>query len=51
MEVTQKIRFKIREDVQTTPMEVKTSCSDVAEDEQMFFTQRDSEDEIQEQTL
>ena len=32
--VTEKIRLKIREDIQTTPIEVTTSCSDVADEEQ-----------------
>ena len=49
--VTERIRLKIREDVQTTPIEVTTSFSDVADEEQSFFTQTDSEDETEEQTL
>ena len=36
--VTERIRLKIREDVQTTPSEVTTSSSDVADEEQFFFT-------------
>ena len=51
LKVTEKIRFKIREDVHTTPIEVTTSSSDVADDEQLFFTQEDGEKEIEEQML
>ena len=47
----ERMRLKIREDVQTTPIEVTTSSSDVAGEEQFFFTQTDGEDEIEEQTL
>ena len=49
--VTEKIRLKIREDIQTTLLEVTTSCSDVADEEQFFFTQADNNDESEEQTL
>ena len=49
--VTEKIRLKIREDIQTTPIEVTTSSSDVADEEKFFFTQADSNDESGEQTL
>ena len=38
LKVTEKIHLKIREDVQTTPIEVSTSSSDVADEEQFFFT-------------
>ena len=48
---TEKIHLKIREDVQTTPIEVSTSSSDVAEEEQFFFRQPDSHDETEEQIL
>ena len=51
LKVTEKIRLKIREDVQTTPIEVSTSSSDVADEEQFFFTQPDTLDETEEQTL
>ena len=44
LKVTDKIRLKIREDVQTTPIEVTKSSSDVADEEQFFFTQADGED-------
>ena len=51
MKVTERIRLKIREDVQTTPIEVTTSSSDVADEKQFFFTQADWEDDTEEQTL
>ena len=51
LKVTKKIHRKIREDVQTTLIEVTTSSSDVADEEQFFFTQTDSEDESQEETF
>ena len=37
--VTEKIRLKIQEDIQTTPIEVTTSSSDVADEEQFSFPQ------------
>ena len=51
IEVTEKIRLKIREDIHTTPIEVTTSSSDVAEEEQFFFTHADDTNESEEQTL
>ena len=51
MKVTERIRLKIREDVQTTPIEVTTSSSDVADEEQFFFTNTDDQDETEEQIL
>ena len=51
LKVTEKIRLKIREDVQTTPIVVTTSSSDVADEEQVFFTQTDKDNEPEEQTL
>ena len=51
LKVTEKIRLKIREDIQTTPIEVTTSSSDVADEEQFFFTHTDSSSESEEQTL
>ena len=51
LEVTEKIRFKIREDIQTTPIEVTTSSSEVADEEQFFFTHEDNSNESEEQTL
>ena len=49
--VTEKIRLKIRKKIQTTPIEVTTSSSDVADEEQFFFTQAYNENESEEQTL
>ena len=49
--VTEKIRLKIREDIHTTPIEVTTSSSDVADEEQIFFTHADDGKESEEQTL
>ena len=51
LKVTKKILLKIREDIQTTPIEVTTSSSDVADEEQVFFTQTDNDNESEEQTL
>ena len=51
LKVTEKIHLKIREDVQTTPIEVTTSSSDVANEEQFFFTQTGGQDETKEQIL
>ena len=49
--VTEKIRLKFREDIQTTPIEVTTSSSDVADEEQVVFTHADDGQESAEQTL
>ena len=51
LKVTEKIRLKIREDIHTTPFEVTTSSSDVADEEQIFFTHADDSKESEEQTL
>ena len=51
LKVTEKIHLQIREDVQTTPIEVSTSSSDVADEEQFFFTQPESQDETDDQIL
>ena len=51
LKVKKKIRLKIREDIQTTPIEVTTSSSQVADEEQFFFTQADNNDESEEQTV
>ena len=51
LKVTEKICLKIREDIQTTPIEVTTSSSDVADEEQEFFTQIDNDIESEEQAL
>ena len=51
LKVTEKIRLKIREDIHTTPIEVTTFCSDVADEEQIFFTHADDGKKSEEQTL
>ena len=51
LKVRKNIGVKIREDIQTTPFEVTTSSSDVADEEQSFFTQTDNRDESEEQTV
>ena len=49
LKVTERIRLKIREDVQTTPIEVTTSSSDVADEEHFFITHTDDQDETEQQ--
>ena len=51
LKVTEKICLKIRDDIQTTPIEVTTSSSDVADEEQIFFTHEKDDKESEEQTL
>ena len=51
LKVTEKIRLRIREDIHTMPIEVTTSSSDVADEEQFFFTHADDGNESEEQTL
>ena len=51
LKITERIRLKIREDMQTTPIEVTTSSSDVADEEQFFFTHTDDQDETEQQIL
>ena len=51
LKITEKIRPKIREDIQKTPIEVTTCSSDVTDEEQIFFTQADNNNESEEQTL
>ena len=51
LNVTEKIRLKIREDIPTTSIEVTTSSSDVADEEQIFFKHADDAKESEEQTL
>ena len=51
LKVTEKIRLKIQQDIQTTPIEVTTSSWDVLDEEQFFFTQADSENEWEEKTF
>ena len=47
VKVTEKIHLKVREDVQTAPVEVTTSSSNVADEEHFFFAQADSEDKTE----
>ena len=49
LKFTGKIRFKTREELQTTHIDVTTSSSDVAAEEQIFFTPTDEEDEFEKQ--
>ena len=49
--VTEKIHLKIQEDVQTLSIEVATSSSDIANEEQFFFAQADGLDETEEKIL
>ena len=51
LKVTETIRLKTREDIRTTTIEVTTSSSDVAEEEQFFLTPTDKNDESEEQAL
>ena len=48
LKVTEKIRLKIREDIHTTQIEVTTYSSDVADQEQIFFTHADDYKESEE---
>ena len=47
LKVTEKIHLKIREDMPTTIIEVTTSSSDVADEEQVLFTQTDDQEETE----
>ena len=51
LKATEKILLKIRKDVQTTPIEITTSSSNVADEAQFFFMQTDDHDETEEQIL
>ena len=51
LKVTERIRLKICEDVQTTPIDVTTSSSDVVDEEQFFFTHTHDQEETEEQIL
>ena len=51
LKITEKIHLEIWEDVKTATVEVTTSASDVANEEQFFFTQADGEHETKEQIL
>ena len=48
LKVTEEIRLKVSEDIQKTRNEVKTTFSDVANEEQFFVTQTDDESESEE---
>ena len=43
LKVAEKLRLKIREDIQTTPIEGTKYFSDLADEAQFFFTQADTE--------
>ena len=49
--IREKIRFKIREAVLTTPIELTTSSSDVADEKQLFLTKADKVEETGEKIL
>ena len=51
LKVKEKIRLKILEYLQITHIEVITSSSDVANEEQLLFAQADGEDETEKHTL
>ena len=51
LKVTEEIRLKIRENIQTTPIEVTASSFDVADEGQFFFTRADDNKESEEQTF
>ena len=51
LKVTEKIRLKVREDIQTTHIEVTTPSADVADEEQLFFTHADNSDESEKHIL
>ena len=51
LKVTEEIRLKIWKDIQTTPIEVTTSSSDVADEKQFCFTQAVNNDESEQQIL
>ena len=51
IKVTEKICLRIREGIQTKPIEVTTFSSDVTDEEQFFFIQADNNDKSEERTL
>ena len=51
VKVTEMIRLKIREDIQTIPIEVTTPSSDVDDGEQFSLTQIDNDNNSEEHTL
>ena len=51
LKLTEKISLKISENIQTTPIEVTSSSSSVADEVQFFFTEADNEEDSKQQTL
>ena len=51
LKVTEKIRLKVREDIQTTPIEITISSSDFVDEDQFSFEQAEKKDKSEEQTL
>ena len=51
LKLKEKIGLKIRENIQTTLIEVTTTSPDVADEKQLFFTQVHNQNESEEQTL
>ena len=51
LKVTERIRHKVQKDIQPTLIEVKTSPSDVADQDQIFFFPGNNKNESEEQTL
>ena len=51
LKVTEKFHLKIQEAVQTTPIEVTSSSSNVTDEEEIFFTQARGKHETEEQIL
>ena len=43
LKVTEKIRLKIKKDIQRTPIESTTFSSDVADEDQFIFTEADTQ--------
>ena len=51
LKVTEKMRLKIRQDIQTTPIEMTTFSWNVVDEETFSFAQKDNEIESEKQTL
>ena len=51
LKVTEKVHLKICEGVQSTPVELTTTSSDIANEEGFLFTRADGQDETEEQIL
>ena len=51
LKFTKKIRLETRQDIQTKHIEVTTSSSDAADEEQFLYTQADKNNDSEEQTL